>query len=240
MERGTWRGGVLALCWLAAWPVGLAEGRTKTDDGSSTPARRAIVVDERFSALWEKPGWEGQWRRRLRRGRVVWLIGSPRIRQEERFHRVAVSRRTRGWIHEAALVRPGERADGERLWQVIEETEDDYVKVSLARLCNLHFRGQPVAARALWLLGETMTRVAHRLTLEAERRLGKIDPIRRRSAMMGFVSLDRYNRLGIAFLYDQASGTLRYDGAAFEELRRRYPRSAEAQRPPLSALPRHE
>jgi hypothetical protein len=240
MERGMWRGGVLALCWLAAWPVGLAVGKSQTGDGPSTSARRAIVVDERFSALWEKPGWEGKLRRRLRRGRVVWLIGAPRIRQGERFHRVAVSRRTRGWIHEAALVRPGERTDGERLWRVIEETEDDFVKVSLAQLCALHFRGQPVAARALWLLGETMTRVAHRLTLEAERRIGKIDPIRHRSAMMGYVSLDRYNRLGISFLYDGASGTLRYDGAAFDELRQRYPRSAEAQRSPLSPLPGRE
>ena len=134
----------------------------------------------------------------------------------------------------------GERADGERLWQVIEETEDDYVKVSLARLCALHFRGQPAASHALWLLGETMTRVAYRLTLEAERRLGEIAPSRRRSAMMGFVSLDRYHRLGISFLYDEASGMLRYDGAAFEELRKRYPRSAQAQRTPPPPLSRRE
>ena len=240
MERQVWRGRILALCWLASWPAGLVDGKGQTGERLSTPARRAIVVDERFSALWEKPGWEGQLRRRLRRGRQVWLIGPPRVRQGERFHRVAVSRRTQGWIHEAALVRPGDRADGERLWRVIEETEDDYVKVSLARLCALHFRGQPAAPRALWLLGETMTRVAYRLTLEAERRLGEIDPSRRRPAMMGFVSLDRYHRLGISFLYDEASGTLRYDGAAFEELRKRYPRSAEAQRIPSPPLPRRE
>jgi hypothetical protein len=125
---------------------------------------------------------------------------------------------------------------------VIEETEDDYVKVSLARLCALHFRGHAVAPRALWILGETLTRVAYRLTHEAERRLGGIDPARRRAAMMGFVSLDRYHRLGVSFLYDGGSGTLRYDGAAFEELRKRYPQSAEARRTPPhhQPLPRRE
>ncbi len=240
MESRLWRRGVIVLCGLVSWPVALAQGGSVAGEGTPAPVRRAVVVDERFSALWERPGWEGRLQRRLRRGREVWLIGSPRIRQEERFYRVAVSRRTRGWIHEAALIRPGDRADGERLWRVIEETEDDYVKVSLARLCTLHFRGHAVAPRALWLLGETMTRVAYRLTHEAERRLDAIDPTRRRAAMMGYVSLDRYYRLGLSFLYDGASGTLRYDGAAFEELRKRYPRSAEAQRTPPSPLPRRE
>jgi hypothetical protein len=42
------------------------------------------------------------------------------------------------------------------------------------------------------------------------------------------VSLDRYNRLGITFLYDENEDRLRYDGWAYREVLARYPQSAEA------------
>jgi hypothetical protein len=40
--------------------------------------------------------------------------------------------------------------------------------------------------------------------------------------------LDRYRRQGIVFDFDAAARRFRYDGAAFREILRRYPRSPEA------------
>ncbi len=46
--------------------------------------------------------------------------------------------------------------------------------------------------------------------------------------MLSFNGLDRYNRAGVTFDYDEARDLIVYDGAAYRELLRRYPRSAEA------------
>jgi hypothetical protein len=40
--------------------------------------------------------------------------------------------------------------------------------------------------------------------------------------------LDRYRRQGIDFVFDEQAKQFHYDGAAWRELVRRYPRSAEA------------
>jgi hypothetical protein len=46
--------------------------------------------------------------------------------------------------------------------------------------------------------------------------------------MLNYVGLDRYNKLGITFDYDEASERLLYDGGAYYEILRNYPRSQEA------------
>jgi hypothetical protein len=236
--RKGWVG--IVLCWMLGSAGSLLVVGSKIEVPPQPSIQRAIIIDERFSALREAPGWQGRLRQRLRRGREVWLIGRPRGQGGDRFYRVALSRRVRGWVHEAALIRPGRGEDAVRIWRVIEDADDDYVKVSLAKLCTVHFRDHALAPRAWLLLGETMTRVALRLTKEAQRRLTGIDPALRRPAMLGYVSLDRYYRLGIQFRYDPSKDQLEYDGEAFHQLRRRYPRSEEAQRLPTPGLPHNE
>ena len=44
--------------------------------------------------------------------------------------------------------------------------------------------------------------------------------------MLNFVGLDRYNKLGVMFNYD--NDRLVYDGAAYREILQKYPHSAEA------------
>jgi hypothetical protein len=46
--------------------------------------------------------------------------------------------------------------------------------------------------------------------------------------MLNYVGLDRYNKLGITFEYDEARERLVYDGDAYRELLKKYPRSPEA------------
>lgn len=194
------------------------------------PGQRAVVIDERYSALRERPELQGPLTQRLRRGRAVGILGASRNRRGERFYRVAVSRNTRGWVFEAAIARPGNSRDAERLLSLIEETTDDYIKARLATLCAEGFRASPAAPRALWILGETSRRIAERLTREARRRLGEHSVQHRRAYFLNYVGLDRFNRLGIGFNYDEATDSLTYDGAAFRTLARRYPRSEEARR----------
>lgn len=211
MKRDALFSGLLCLCLLVPAAEGPAEGKAP----KRLPGQRAIVVDDRYSALRERPESRATLVQRLRRGRVVGLLGSVRNRDGERFHRIAVSRSRSGWIYDAAIVRPGNPLDASRLLSLIEETTDDYQRVMLLRLCQREFRRAPAIARAMPTLGErlaeTLVRVAERLTLESRRRFGTAELPLRRTLFLGSASLDRYNRLGILFDYDQEKDELRWN-----------------------------
>ena len=48
------------------------------------------------------------------------------------------------------------------------------------------------------------------------------------SYFLNFNELDRYNRQGITFVFDQSAKLFRYDGEGWLELVHRYPRSPQA------------
>lgn len=185
------------------------------------PGARAVVVDERLSALRERPEVKAPLLQRLRRGRAVAILGRDRAGQ---FLRVAVTRRTRGWVLAAAVARAGRADDAARMLTLIGETADDYARARLARACADEFRVTRAAPRALLLLGEAAERAAERLSSAARRRSGTAA----REYLLNDVGLDRYNRIGVTFDYDEGAGRLKYDGGAYRELLRRYPRSPEA------------
>jgi hypothetical protein len=149
------------------------------------------------------------------------------------FLRVAISRNTRGWILADAVARPGSAADANRLINLMEETSDDFIKLRLARLFLEEFREPRFAPRVLLILGQTAERVAERLSRDARGRIGdKGDngKLGRADYFLNFAGLDRYNRINVKFDYDEESDSLLYDGAAYRELIRKYPRSAESVR----------
>jgi hypothetical protein len=199
--------------------------------GVFVPGRRAIVFDERLSALRAQPDLKAPLRQRLRRGRVVGILGSAKNESGARFLRVAISRNTQGWVLADAVARRGNLADAERLLELIEETRDDFTKIKLARLCADEYRATKFAPRALLILGKTAGGAADRLTREAKRRAGdeeSIEGLKRRFYFMNYVGLDRYNRIGVTFDYDETEDRIVYDGKGYRELLRRYPRSEEA------------
>jgi hypothetical protein len=195
------------------------------------PGQRAIVFDERISALRVQPDLKAPLRQRLRRGRVVGILGAMKNKSGARFLRVAISRSTRGWVLADAVARRGNLADAERLMGLIEETRDDFTKIKLARLCAYQYRATKFAPRALLILGKAAEGVADRLTRGAKRRVGdeeSIGELKRRFYLMSYVGLDRYNRIGVTFDYDEKEDRIIYDGKGYRELLRRYPRSEEA------------
>lgn len=195
------------------------------------PGQRAIVVDERLSALRTQPDVKAPLEQRLRRGRAIGILGSGKGKNGQQFLRVAVTRNTRGWILAEAIVKSGNALDAERLAKLIEETTDDFVKARLARLCADEFRTTKFAPRCLLTLGETAEKVAERLTRDANRRVGDEEPgagLTKRDYLLNFSGLDRYNRIGITFDHSEAGDRIIYDGLAYREALKRYPRSAEA------------
>src|SRR6185503_11701980 len=118
-----------------------AQQPTRAKPTRWVPGQRAIVFDERFSALRTQPDVKAPMTQRLRRHHIVGILRVVRDKQgRPHFYRVAVTRNTRGWILAEALGRAGRAEDAERLMKLIDETNDDFVRAQLARLCVDEFR----------------------------------------------------------------------------------------------------
>jgi hypothetical protein len=194
----------------------------------SFQSNRAIVCDERLAALRRQPDIRAPIVRRLRRGRIVTVIGPARGNSEQGlFVPVAVTRRTRGWILLPAVARAGRSRDAQRILELVAESTDDFVCARLARICADEFAGTPAARAALLLLGEAAERAAERLTRTISRRSGTSN-VSDRVRWLNDPALDRYNRIRVLFELNPSGQRLVYDGGAYRELLRRYPQSAEA------------
>jgi hypothetical protein len=195
------------------------------------PGQHAVVFDDRLSALREQPDVKAPLKQRLSRGRLIGILGASRGKSGSQFLRVAISRNVRGWLLAAAVARLGSVADGERILAAIAESKDDLVKLRLARLCADELRSPAIAPKALLALGQAAEHAAEKLSRDADRRLGDALPsagLSKRDFVLSFNGLDRFNRAGVTFGYDETGDRIIYDGAAYRELLRRFPRSAEA------------
>jgi hypothetical protein len=206
-------------------------GASDASQTSRTHFVKAFVIDERLSALRQEADIHAPVLKRLRIGRTVYII-SPKSGQSE-FYRVAVTRRTRGWIHQGAIALPGRAGEDERMIQVIEETGDGLDRIALCQLFLERFSRSRLTPRALLLLGEEAGRAAVSLTQHARRRLKTIDERKNGADTEAYYlndpGLDRYSRLRIAFRFDATQTRYAYDGKAYRDIIRRYPQSAEAE-----------
>jgi hypothetical protein len=185
--------------------------------------RFAVVVDERLSALRSTPDLSGVLIRRVGRGRLVAIRGSRTNFEGVVFYRVSVSTRTQGWMQREALVSPLHLGDDARLVSLILNSAD-FERIARARIFLEFFRRSAFRPQVLLLFGEAAEDAAGRLTRDAVRRLGAQDF----TYYLNYASLDRYNRQGIRFTFDRMTKRFHYDGAAWKELVRRYPKSSEA------------
>ncbi|MGH9942067.1 MAG: tetratricopeptide repeat protein [Pyrinomonadaceae bacterium] len=189
-----------------------------------------MVVDERLAALRAEPNVSAALVRRLGRGRLVTIVGPPRQADGLSFYRVAVTRRTRGWLPSESLAVPSRPKEAERLWRLIEASEDFEQLVRAGIFLDL-FPRSPLRPRVLLLFGDAAEKAAARLSREAARRFdaGKLDGgAPARAYFLNYSGLDRYNRQGVVFTFDPATKLFHYDGGRWREVLRRHPRSPEA------------
>ena len=208
-----------------------AQHRAGQPQVSRAPFIKAFVIDERLSALRQEADIHAPVLKRLRIGRAVYIISSKSSQSE--FYRVAVTRRTRGWIHQGAIALPGRAGEDERVIQVIEETSDGLDRIALCQLFLERFNRSRLQPRALFLLGEEAGHAAAALTQHARRRLKTLDEQKHGANLEAYYlndpGLDRYSRLRVAFRFDASQSRYAYDGKAYRDIIRRYPQSAEAE-----------
>jgi len=206
-----------------------------TSPSPTTPSRpkliRAFVVDDKLSALRRDPEEGAPVLHRLRLAHQVFLIES-RNHSQSTYSRVAVSTRTRGWLHRAAVVVPGRSGDDEALLKLIRSTTDSADRMVLCRIMDDHFKTSPLDKQALLILGEEADRVARSLGKKANKRLTGLKSDALRAQIHDYYvndpALDKYSRLSVRFKYNQATSEYIYDGAAYSAIIKKFPASEEA------------
>ncbi|HKG46634.1 MAG TPA: hypothetical protein VKB02_07910 [Pyrinomonadaceae bacterium] len=190
--------------------------------------RLAIVVDERLAALRVTPQLNGKLLRRLSRGRLVAVRSFKTSPDGINFLLVNVSRRTNGWIPREAVASPSRPGDDRRLLTLIERS-NGFDRLARARIFLDHFRASLFCPEVLLLLADTAEEVAAKLSMDAARRLKEdLGDAPEFSYYLNYTGLDRYNRQRVSFVFDKSTRRFHYDGAAWRELIRRYPRSSAA------------
>jgi hypothetical protein len=190
--------------------------------------RLAVVVDERLAALRATPQLNGRLVRRLSRGRLVAIRAVKTGADGIAFLLVNVSTRTHGWVQREAVVSPSRSGDDRRLLTLIEGSHG-FDRIARARIFLDHFPRSSWRPDVLLLLGDTAEEIAARISADTARRfkddLGDAPEF---SYYMNYTGLDRYNRRGVIFVFDKSTKRFHYDGAAWREVIRRYPRSFAA------------
>ena len=192
---------------------------------------RAFVVDDRLSAIRREPDEGSPVLHRLRLAHQVFLV-EYKNRGTSTYSRVAISRKTRGWLHKAAVVVPGRAGDDIALLKLIKSTGDPADRMVLCRLMDDHFKNSPVEKQSLLLLGEEADRVAKTLSKRANKRLAGLNTDVLRAGKRDYYAndprLDRYSRLSVRFTYNEGTAEYVYDGSAYSTVIRRFPDSEEA------------
>jgi hypothetical protein len=190
--------------------------------------RLAVVVDERLAALRATPQLSGKLVRRLSRGRLVAVRSFKTSDDGITFLLVNVSSRTHGWIQRDAVVSPSRAGDDRSLFTILQRSEG-FDRIVRARIFLDHFTRSPLRPEVLLLLGDTAEDLSGKLSLDATRRLkDDLGDAPEFSYYLNYSGLDRYNRQRVGFIFDKSTKRFHYDGAAWRELIRRYPRSSAA------------
>jgi hypothetical protein len=216
---------VILLC-LGVLPAAVLAKRRPPPGG-----RLAVVADERLSALRASPDLSGNLLRRMGRGSLVAIKGDKRSRDGIVFYKVNITVRTGGWIQRDAVFAPSRSGDDARLLRLIKAS-DGFDRVVRAKVFLDYFTSSQLRPEVLLTYALAAEDAATRLSRDASRRLDEKEmtaggaPLF--SYFLNFNELDRYNRQGVTFVFDQSVKQLRYDGEGWQELVHRYPRSPQA------------
>jgi len=218
---------IVAFVVLSGFVPGAVAQKRRLPPGSHL----AVVADERLAALRSTPEPTARLLRRLNRGHFVSIRGASRSREGLIFYRVVVTRRTSGWLQSEAVIASWRSGDDQRLLRMIDGA-DEFDRVARARVFLDTFPRSLLRSQVLLIYGDAAEEAAAKLSREAERRFERRE-LPKESApefsyYLNYTGLDRYNRQRVTFTFDLSAKKFHYDGTAWREILKRYPKSAEA------------
>lgn len=201
-----------------------------TSQRSEPNSNKAIVIDERLAVLRTAPSLFAKPIQRMRRGRVVTILEMKEA-DSVTFYRVVALPNTPGWVQKEAVAARVGRGDDERLARLVQASAG-FEQIERAQIFLKNFADSPFRPPILLLFGDLMEEIALRLSADAARRLSRREmaasgaPLH--SFYLNYPSLDRYQRIGIGFLFNAQTKLFHYDGASWREIIKKSPTSNEA------------
>ena len=197
---------------------------------SAGTGNSAVVIDETLAVLRVKPSLFSDSIQRMRRGRKIQILDS-READGVMFYKVSAPPNNFGWVQSEAVFGKFRRGDDERLAKLVQASEGfDQIEIGMQFLEV--FPDSKLKPAILLLLGDLIEETALKLSRDATRRLVRKEmaasgaPLH--SFYLNFVSLDRYRKLGIVFLFNSDTKNYHYDGAFWREIEAKYQNSSEA------------
>lgn len=190
----------------------------------------AVVMDETLSVLRVKPSLFSESVQRMRRGRTVKILSVAEA-DGVKFYKVAAPPNNSGWVQADAVFGKFRAADEERLAKFVQAASG-FDQVEIAAAFFEMYPASPFKPSVLLLFGDVLEEAALKLSRDAASRLSRREMAATAAPMhsyyLNFVSIDRYRKLGIQFLFNPASRAFHYDGQSWKEIISRYPQSGEA------------
>lgn len=211
--------------------------RTKTAglQRSGEVGGQAVVIDETLSVLRQKPSLFAQPIQRMRRGRKVTVQGVAEG-DGVKFYRVTASPGKPGWVQSDAVFGKFRAGDEERLARLVQAT-DGFDQIEITNEFFSLYPNSKFRPSILLLFGDLLEEIAMKLTKDANNRLHRGEMAASGAPMhsyfLNFISLDRYRKQGIVFLFNPATRSFHYEGGAWREIVKNYlstPEAAEAQK----------
>ena len=229
---------VIALALLASFISADAQRRRPAGPKKAAVAAKkpreigktAIVLDDTLSVLRLKPSLFAEPVQRMRRGRQVQILGIAEA-DGVTFYKVSVPPSNFGWVQADALFGKFRPGDEERLARLVQASDGfDQIEIG-ASFLDLYPESK-FRPPILLLYGDLLEDISVKLSRDANSRLKRREMAASAAPMhsyfLNFVSIDRYRKLGVIFLFNSSTRTFHYDGASWKEIVNRFPAAPEA------------
>lgn len=192
--------------------------------------KTGIVINERLSVLRFEPSLLSIPLQRLSHGRELQILSEREI-EGVKFYRVAATNEKTGWMQAEAVILPNRKGEDERLARLIQ-VSDGFEQLERMNIFLENFPNSALRPPILLLFGDLAEGTAQKLSTDANRRLDASE-IRAsgasvRSWFLNYNGLDRYRRQGLTFLFNDKTRKFHYNGASWQEILKRFPKSNEA------------
>jgi hypothetical protein len=166
----------------------------------------------------------------MQRGRKVQILGVTEA-DGVKFYKVAAPPTSNGWVQADAVFGKFRKDDEERFARLVQAL-DGFDQVEAATEFFEMYPTSKFRPAVLLLFGDLLEEAAAKLSKDANSKLKRPEmaasgaPLH--SYFLNFVSLDRYRKLGIRFVFNVADRKYHYDGSSWQEITAKFPTSNEA------------
>ena len=193
--------------------------------------QQAVVIDETLSVLRESPSLFAPVVHRIGRGKKVQILGVAEG-DGVKFYKVAAPPTAMGWVQADSVFGKFRKDDEKRLAELVQAL-DGFDQIEAATEFFELYPTSQFKPAILLLFGDLLEELAvNKLSKDANSRLKRGEMAASGAPMhsfyLNFVSLDRYRKLGITFLFDPKERKYHYDGSSWREIAAKFPSASEA------------